>query len=255
MNDRQQSTRLAALRALESTFQQFSCGDLRAEAAVVAQSASDGSVTELAEIARPRRLPARSPARCSLRSSRSVPAACGAAAAGPISIDIATPLLSSAIEHTLGSRHRVEIGGTQIERDNSGRMSVRIRDMLVRDADGAVVAGAPKAEVAVSTTGLLMGSLHAKRVSLVGAELAVRIETDGQITISTGAERRPLAVTPAIVKPAVAESLPRSAMSPSVASAGRDRTDRRRKFRRADGLARPLRQRRSATTKFSASSV
>ena len=125
-------------------------------------------------------------------------------AAGPVSFDIATPLLASAIEHTLGSRHRVEIGGTQIERNSSGRMSLRIRDMLVRDADGAVIAGAPKAEVAVSTTGLLMGSLHAKRVSLVGAELAVRIETDGQITISTGAERRPLAVTPAIVKPAVA---------------------------------------------------
>jgi hypothetical protein len=49
-------------------------------------------------------------------------------------------------------------------------MSLRIRDILIRDADGAVVAGAPKAEVAVSTTGLLMGSLHAKRVSLVGAE-------------------------------------------------------------------------------------
>ena len=79
--------------------------------------------------------------------------------------------------------------------------------MLIRDADGAVIAGAPKAEVAVSTTGLLMGSLHAKRVSLVGAELAVRIETDGQITISTGAERRPLAVTPAIVKPAMADAL------------------------------------------------
>lgn len=125
-------------------------------------------------------------------------------AAGPVAFDIATPFLSSAIEHTLGNRHRVEIGGTQIERDNSGRMSLRIRDMLIRDADGAVVAGAPKAEVAVSTTGLLMGSLHAKRVSLVGAELAVRIETDGQITISTGAERRPIAVTPAIVKPAAA---------------------------------------------------
>ena len=141
-------------------------------------------------------------------------------AAGPVPFDIATPFLASAIEHTLGNRHRVEIGGTQIERDNSGRMSLRIRDMLVRDADGAVIAGAPKAEVAVSTTGLLMGSLHAKRVSLVGAELAVRIETDGQITISTGAERRPLAVTPAIVKPAVADASapsqagPRSRMRP-----------------------------------------
>ena len=96
--------------------------------------------------------------------------------------------------------------------------------MLVRDADGAVVAGAPKAEVAVSTTGLLMGSLHAKRVSLVGAELAVRIETDGQITISTGAERRPLAVTPAIVKPAAAaaDAAASRDLSHQVGCGGRD---------------------------------
>ncbi len=122
--------------------------------------------------------------------------------AGPVSVDIATPIFASAIEHTIGNRLRVEIGGSQLERDAQGRMALRIRDMVVRDPDGAVIAGAPKAEVAVSGTSLLFGSLRAKRVSLVGAELSVRIEEDGQVTISTGAERRPIAVTPAIVKSA-----------------------------------------------------
>lgn len=213
MNDKQQSTRLAALCALEKTFQQFSCGDLAPKLPWWRVCLGRISHSFRNRVTR----------RC-LQASGVVLALIAICAgglwlrlsAGPISIDFATPLLSSAIEHTLGSRHRVEIGGTQIERDNSGRMSLRIRDMLVRDADGSVVAGAPKAEVAVSTTGLLMGSLHAKRVSLVGAELAVRIETDGQITISTGAERRPLAVTPAIVKPAMAENLQRSGIAPSV---------------------------------------
>jgi hypothetical protein len=125
---------------------------------------------------------------------------------GPIEIDIATPWLARAIEENFGGSHRVEVGGTQIERDESGHTSLRIRDILVRDADGAVVASAPKAEVAVSTTSLLTGDLRASRVSLVGAELAVRIEEDGQVTISTGAERRPLAVTPAIAKPALPPS-------------------------------------------------
>ena len=77
--------------------------------------------------------------------------------------------------------HQVEIGGTQIERDENGRTSVRIRDILIRDADGAVVASAPKAEVGFSGSGLL-GQVRAKRVSLVGADLSVRIEEDGQIT-------------------------------------------------------------------------
>lgn len=127
---------------------------------------------------------------------------------GPIELGIATPVLESAIKQTIGNTHNVEIGGTQIERVN-GRNSIRVRDVIIRDADGAVVAGAPKAEVSVSGTSLLFGRLRVKRLSLVDAELAVRIESDGQVTISTGAERRPIAVTPAIVKPAEAIGQPR----------------------------------------------
>jgi len=124
--------------------------------------------------------------------------------AGPIELDLASPFVAAAIEQNIGRRHRVEIGGTQIEQDHTGRASLRIRDILIRDADENVVASAPKAEVSISGSGLLTGRVRAKRVSLVGAELSVRIEQDGQVTISTGADRRPLAVTPAIVKPGAA---------------------------------------------------
>jgi hypothetical protein len=125
-------------------------------------------------------------------------------AAGPIEINLASPFVAAAIEENIGRHHNVEIGGTQIERDENGRTSLRIRDVQILDADKNIVASAPKAEVSISGSGLLTGQVRAKRVSLVGAELSVRIEQDGQVTISTGAERRPLAVTPAIVKPGVA---------------------------------------------------
>ena len=125
-------------------------------------------------------------------------------AAGPIEINFVSPWLASAIEQNIGQSHRVAIGGTQIERDDAGRTAVRIRDMQIRDTDGVVVASAPKAEVAVSGESLLRGQVRARRVSLVGAELSVRIEEDGQVTISTGGEKRPLAVTPAIVRAAPA---------------------------------------------------
>jgi hypothetical protein len=139
-------------------------------------------------------------------------------AAGPIEINFVSPWLAAAIEQNIGQAHRVVIGGTQIERDDAGRTAVRIRDMQVRDTDGVVVASAPKAEVSVSGTSLLRGQVRARRVSLVGAELSVRIEEDGQVTISTGAEKRPLAVTPAIVKPApVAGQAPDSASVPAAA--------------------------------------
>jgi hypothetical protein len=123
-------------------------------------------------------------------------------AVGPIDISFVSPWLASAIQQNIGQAHRVAIGGTVIERDDTGRASVRIRDMQIRDTDGVVVASAPKAEVSVSGSSLLRGQLRAHRLSLVGAELSIRIEEDGQITISTGAEKRPLAVTPAIVRAA-----------------------------------------------------
>ena len=63
---------------------------------------------------------------------------------------------------------------------------MRIRDIIVRDRDHAIVASAPKAEVRLSGTALLMGRLRAESLNLVDAELAVRITPDGQVTVSTG---------------------------------------------------------------------
>src|SRR5580698_7305185 len=112
---------------------------------------------------------------------------------GPIQLDLVTPWLASAIEENFGSGHHVEVGGTQIERTESGGTAVRIRDIVVRDALGAVVASAPKAEVHVSGMSLLSGHMRAESLSLVGAEMAVRIEQDGQVTVFAGADKRPIA--------------------------------------------------------------
>ena len=70
--------------------------------------------------------------------------------AGPINLDIATPWLAAAIEDNIGHGNTVEIGGTQIERAGRIRIAVRIRDIVVRDRDHAIVASAPKAEVKLS---------------------------------------------------------------------------------------------------------
>jgi hypothetical protein len=114
-------------------------------------------------------------------------------ASGPLSIDMLTPKLASAIEERLGGRHHVEVGGTQIERTEQGRMAVRLRDVVVRDQDGAIVATAPKAEVGVSVGSLLLGRIQPQRLSLIGAGMAVRIEQGGQVTVFAGADQRPIA--------------------------------------------------------------
>src|SRR5215469_1936425 len=101
----------------------------------------------------------------------------------PIQLAAFTPWLSSAIADNFGSRERVEVGGTQIERTENGGAAVRVRDIVVRDPDGTVVASAPKAEIKVSGLSLLSGHMRAESLSLVGAELAVRIEPDGGVTV------------------------------------------------------------------------
>src|SRR3978361_165431 len=113
--------------------------------------------------------------------------------AGPINLEMATPWLAAAIEDNIGHGNTVEVGGPQIERAGRIRIAVRIRDIVVRDRDHVVVATAPKAEVKLSGTALLMGHLRAESLNLVDAELAVRITPDGQVTVSTGDPARPLA--------------------------------------------------------------
>jgi hypothetical protein len=76
---------------------------------------------------------------------------------GPIELDVATPWLKAAIEENFGGNHTVVVGGTQLERDERGRTSLRLRDIVVRDTDGTIVASAPKAEVGLSGRSLLSG--------------------------------------------------------------------------------------------------
>src|SRR3984957_7891866 len=113
--------------------------------------------------------------------------------AGPINLEMATPWLAAAIAENIGHGNTVEVGGTQIERAGRIRIAVRIRDIIVRDRDHAIVASAPKAEVRLSGTALLMGRLRAESLNLVDAELSVRITPDGYVTVSTGDNARPLA--------------------------------------------------------------
>jgi hypothetical protein len=132
---------------------------------------------------------------------------------GPIELDVATPWLKAAIEENFGGNHTVVVGGTQLERDERGRTSLRLRDIVVRDTDGTIVASAPKAEVGLSGRSLLLGRLRAQSLNLVGAEMSVRIETDGRLTVFAGADNRPIATAaPTIGPPAVAG--PDSAAAP-----------------------------------------
>lgn len=129
-------------------------------------------------------------------------------ASGPIEVDLATPWLTAAIEENFGGNHRVEVGGTQLERDELGRIRLRLRDIIVRDAEGGIAASAPKAEVGFSGTGLLTGNMRAERLSLVGAEMSVRIEPGGNVTVFAGADKTPIATASTAVATKPQEDVP-----------------------------------------------
>ncbi len=140
--------------------------------------------------------------------------------AGPINLDMATPWLAAAIEENIGHGNTVEVGGTQIERAGKIRIAVRIRDIIVRDRDHAIVASAPKAEVRLSGTALLLGRLRAESLNLVDAELAVRITPDGYVTVSAGDTAKPLATGVASKKAAgLAPTFPRQIAAPTPGAA------------------------------------
>ena len=82
--------------------------------------------------------------------------------AGPINFDMAAPWLAEAIQDNIGEGNTVEVGGANVERTGRIAVAVRIRDIVVRDRDHAIVASAPKAEVKLSVPAMLMGRLRAK---------------------------------------------------------------------------------------------
>ncbi len=116
---------------------------------------------------------------------------------GPIELDLATPWLTAAIDENFGNRYRIQVGGTQLERDASGHTAIRLRNIVVRDATGTIVAAAPKAEVGLSGTSLLVARPRAQSFRLVDTEMVVRIEADGTVAIYAGAEQPFTRIAPA----------------------------------------------------------
>jgi uncharacterized protein YhdP len=115
---------------------------------------------------------------------------------GPIALDAATPWITAAIEQNFGTRHKVQIGGTILERDAKGRTALRLRDIVVRDPQGEVVAVAKRAEIGVSGTSLLLGRPRVSSFLLVGANFEIRVDPDGHVEIYAGGRRPLLAISP-----------------------------------------------------------
>src|SRR5262245_27344107 len=145
---------------------------------------------------------------------------------GPIMLDLATPWLTAAIEQNIGSRYRVEVGGTQLERGEQGHTALRMRDSVRRDASGAALAVAPKAEVGISGASLLFARPRARSIRLVDANMTIRIDSDGRLNVLVGSDR-PILTTAAIgsVPPLPAERVPAAHARGALGASHKDLAD------------------------------
>ena len=106
---------------------------------------------------------------------------------------MATPWLKAAIAENFGGTHSVTVGGTQIERDETAapRCACATSSCATPTAPWWRARRRPKS--ACPGISLLCGRCARKSLNLVGAEMAVRIETDGKVTVFAGADTRPIA--------------------------------------------------------------
>jgi hypothetical protein len=106
--------------------------------------------------------------------------------------DIASPWIAAALERQLGPGHRVEIGSTRLDHDETGAPLLRVERIRVFGPGGKVIANAPSAEVGLDGSSLLVGSFRARRIDLVGAETTVHVGADGRVAIKAGRDAAPI---------------------------------------------------------------
>ncbi len=105
---------------------------------------------------------------------------------GPIALTFLTPRVQQTLNENLTGM-RVSLGDVIIERDaDSGRPRFRLRNLVLRDDSGNMLARAPRAAVEVNGRALLSGDIVAHQLELIGARLLVRRKLDGSFRLGFG---------------------------------------------------------------------
>lgn len=141
-------------------------------------------------------------------------------AQGEISVSFLTAPIERAANARLGG-YTVAIGDTVLEKTESTiGVSLRLKSIRLRDADGVLVGVAPKAAIGLKLLPLLIGRAVPGSIDLIGPRLAVTYEPDGRIAVSlagslpqpaaaetpSATEMPPESATPAEPAPGAAET-------------------------------------------------
>ncbi len=102
---------------------------------------------------------------------------------GPISLAFMGDAIEQAINKQLPG-FRISLGETELELDSdTGTPNVRVRNLVLTDADGQTIASAPKAGVALEPSSLLRGNVSIQSLDLIGPRINIRRNLDGSMQL------------------------------------------------------------------------
>ncbi len=107
---------------------------------------------------------------------------------GPVSMAFLNSKIESAINAQLTDM-KVSLGNAVLELDKSTNVPhVRFQNLILRDADGTVLASAPRAAVALEASSLISGKIVATSLELIGPQISARRNLDGSIVLGVGGQ-------------------------------------------------------------------
>jgi hypothetical protein len=105
---------------------------------------------------------------------------------GPVALTFLKSPLENAINSNLAG-YRVALNDAVIERDSAtGQPRVRLRNIVLQDATGAVIARAPRAAIGIDGTAILMGRLVPRQLELIGPRIEFYRHLDGTLSLGFG---------------------------------------------------------------------
>lgn len=94
---------------------------------------------------------------------------------GPVSLDFMRDRIQAQINSNLAGGLKVHLEGVMIERDPANGMPhFRLRNVELADAQGQVIARAPKAAIGVDGSDLMSGAVVPKQIELIGPRIVAR---------------------------------------------------------------------------------
>jgi Protein of unknown function/AsmA-like C-terminal region len=127
---------------------------------------------------------------------------------GPVSLDFMTRRIEGEINKSLNGM-TVKMGGAVFELDNKTHVPhFRLRDMVLLDQSGGLIAKSNRAAISFDGAALFTGSMVPKGLELIGSRILVKRRLDGSISLGFGSQ--PAAENAAVTLGAQAENDPGS---------------------------------------------